>query len=91
MDDLVEKYAIVNHLQRIEESLDTGCDYNQGFADGVAFSRRFVETLQPKQNNPIGYRECADAMLMMWMDDILTDGEYSSVMDKLNKSYKVGA
>lgn len=32
----------------------------------------------------IGYQECADAMLKMWMDDILTDGEYNKIMDKLN-------
>lgn len=33
---------------------------------------------------PISYYDCANAMLKMWMDDVLTDGEYSKIMDKLN-------
>ena len=28
----------------------------------------------------------ANAMLMMWMENILTDGEYNRIMYKLNKS-----
>lgn len=36
---------------------------------------------------PIGYRECSDAMLKMWMDDVLTDGEYYRIMDKLNAKW----
>lgn len=30
------------------------------------------------------YRLCANALLMMWMDNVLTDGEYGHIMDKLN-------
>lgn len=33
---------------------------------------------------PISYEDCANALLMMWMENILTDGEYSRIMDKLN-------
>lgn len=32
----------------------------------------------------IGYGECANAMLKMWIDNVLTDGEYNRIMDKLN-------
>ena len=32
----------------------------------------------------ITYQDCADAMLKMWIDDVLTDGEYNRIMDKLN-------
>ena len=32
----------------------------------------------------IGYAECANAMLKMWIDNVLTDGEYNRIMDKLN-------
>lgn len=32
----------------------------------------------------ITYQMCADALLKMWMDDVLTDGEYNHIMDKLN-------
>ena len=32
----------------------------------------------------IGYAECANAMLKMWIDNVLTDGEYNRIMDRLN-------
>ena len=35
----------------------------------------------------IGYSECANAMLKMWIDNVLTDGEYFRIMDKLNKKW----
>ena len=39
---------------------------------------------EPKE---IGYGECANAMLKMWIDNVLTDGEYNRIMDKLNKHW----
>ena len=36
----------------------------------------------------ISYTDCANAMLMMWMDKVLTDGEYNRIMDKLNEHEK---
>lgn len=37
----------------------------------------------------IGYGECANAMLKMWIDNVLTDGEYNRIMDRLNAHYNV--
>ena len=37
---------------------------------------------------PIEYRDCANAMLKMWMDNIVTDGEYNRIMDKLNAHWR---
>ncbi len=34
---------------------------------------------------PISYLDCANAMLMMWMDNVVTDAEYNRIMDRLNK------
>lgn len=39
---------------------------------------------EPKE---IGYAKCANAMLKMWIDYVLTDGEYNRIMDKLNKHW----
>ena len=33
---------------------------------------------------PIGYRDCVNAMLRMWIDKVVTDGEYNRIMDKLH-------
>lgn len=38
----------------------------------------------------ISYTDCANAMLMMLMDEVLTDGEYNRIMDKLNEHEKKG-
>ena len=37
---------------------------------------------------PIGYKECVDALLKMWMDDIITDAKYYEICNKLNDFYK---
>ena len=29
----------------------------------------------------ITYQDCADAMLKMWIENVLTDGEYNRIMD----------
>ena len=39
---------------------------------------------------PIDYRDCANAMMKMWMENVLTDSEYNLIMDKLNKAHKEG-
>lgn len=36
---------------------------------------------------PISYVDCSNAMLKMWMDDVVTDGEYRHIMDKLNEKW----
>lgn len=36
---------------------------------------------------PISYVDCSNAMLKMWMDDVVTDGEYRRIMDKLNEKW----
>lgn len=42
------------------------------------FRRRYEEC------KPVEYADCANAMMKMWIDNIVTDGEYSRIMDKLN-------
>ena len=37
---------------------------------------------------PIGYTDCSNALLKLWMENILTDSEYNKIMDKLNNAYK---
>lgn len=35
-------------------------------------------------DKPISYEDCANALLMLWMENILTDSEYSRIIDKLS-------
>ena len=48
---------------------------------------RYVLTELPSaesETKPISYMECANAMLKMWIDNVLTYGEYNRIMEKLN-------
>lgn len=51
--------------------------------------RRLSElpSVQPEAE-PIEYADCANAMLRMWMDNVVTDGEYYRIMDKLNAHWR---
>jgi hypothetical protein len=40
-------------------------------------------TIQPEPQE-IGYDDCANVLLKMWMDNVLTDGEYYRIANKLN-------
>lgn len=51
------------------------------------FRKKARAERQLTEIKPIGYRECSDAMLKMWMDNVLTDGEYYRIMDKLNAKW----
>ena len=42
-----------------------------------------LPSAQP-ETKPIDYQDCSNAMLKMWMDNVVTDGEYNRIMDKLN-------
>lgn len=38
----------------------------------------------------ITYSDCADVLLFLWMEKVITDGEYNRIMDKLNDKHKGG-
>lgn len=60
------------------------------FYDNEVTARKLIDeqpTIQPEPHE-IGYDDCANALLKMWMDNVLTDGEYYRIAGKLN--YKWG-
>lgn len=34
----------------------------------------------------ISYKDCAEVLLKLWCDNIITDGEYNRIMGRLNES-----
>ena len=90
MSDLVSRQAAITipvmpkeHRQYQTMNIDDA--YERGWYD----LQDCIESLpsaepQPK---PISYIDCANAMLKMWIDNILTDGEYYRIMDKLNSKH----
>ena len=64
------------------------------WAKGVEPSQ-YIESLEPAdvvptESQEIGYGQCANVLLKMWMDNVVTDGEYNRIMDRLNKLYFSG-
>ena len=68
-------------------------DMKHLFKDNADFAKLITEsfckdideqpTIQPEPHE-IGYDGCANALLKMWMDNVLTDGEYYRIANKLN-------
>lgn len=48
------------------------------------------QSFELEEIKTIDYAQCAGAMLMLWIDNIVTDGEYNHIMDKLNKAHENG-
>ena len=79
----------INLLKGLEQSLDDYCELND---EGKAAFRMAIEALElfgnaeqlPSAQPEITYQICADALLKMWMDDVLTDGDYKRILNKLN-------
>ena len=61
-------------------------ELTEDFKDGVQAVLYMLSnqpTIQPEPHE-IGYDGCANALLKMWMDNVLTDGEYYRITGKLN-------
>lgn len=75
----------------IDNYFKSECDVNtsirQAFEKGfrIGVKKGLSTESEPR---PISYLDCSNAMLKMWMDNVLTDGEYNRIMDKLNAKYE---
>lgn len=82
---LIEKYK-----QRLIEGTNIS-DRQEEMAvlDSILFRFWQMGWLDKLEEEPheIGYDDCANALLKMWMDNVLTDGEYYRIADKLNKKW----
>ena len=80
MSDLIDRKAAIDALT----------EYGNGRAVYISVEEavRRIEQLpfaQPEiKPVDIDYYYCSNAMLKMWIDNVLTDGQYNRIMDKLN-------
>ena len=81
MSDLISRQAAIDRLT----------EYGNGRAVFISVGEAIIriEQLPPVQHEPheIGYDDCSNALLKMWMDNVLTDGEYYRIADKLNEKW----
>ena len=83
MDDLISRRAAIDALN--EYFARIGKLKRRGLNKGEkAISLDTVGVIDTLPSAPISYLYCANAMLMMWLDEVITDGEYNRIMDKLN-------
>lgn len=90
----MSKHRLVDLDQAIEEINDLVCSMsvclNRSEYEGMKnMKRRILNVLEDlpfiqPEPKPISYMDCSDALLKMWIDNVLTDGEYNRIMDKLN-------
>lgn len=86
MNDLISRQAAINIGRDLIIPVDGYHMYNQAINNYCAELTNLPAV--PPERHEIGYSECANAMLKMWIDNILTDGEYSRIMDKLNAHWE---
>ena len=77
MDDLISRQAAIDALSQYPFEKVVNC---------VSIIEE-LPSAEP-EIKPIDYQDCANAMLRMWMDEVITDGEYNRVMDKLNAFWR---
>ena len=90
MSDLIDRQAAIEAIDKIFPADPMRNDYTQGITCGAALATEYIKQLPSAQPEikPIDYQDCANAMLRMWMDKVVTDGEYNRIMDKLNKHWR---
>lgn len=79
-DDLISRQAAIDIV--VFE-----CGEWIGLAKEISKQLKQLPSAQP-EIKPIEYRDCTNAMLEMWMDGVVTDGEYNRIMDKLNAYWR---
>ena len=83
MSDLIDRQQAID----IIEGFPHGDVWNVESMEEMVYRIELLTSAQPEVKQ-ISYTDCANAMLMMWMDKVLTDGEYNRIMDKLNEHEK---
>ena len=87
MSDLISRQAAIDALTALEEPAPTARHLS-----AIYDCEDTIKALPSAQPEPheIGYSECANSMLKMWIDNVLTDGEYNHIMDRLNAHHNAG-
>ena len=92
MSDLISRKAVLKHIEKIRQGAQMMDDIRRAstIMNGMDLCEEAVRNQPSAQSEtkPIGYQECANAMLKMWIDNVVTDGEYSRIMDKLNSYWR---
>ena len=84
--DMISRQAAVEEIKELCEHYTPTKSTTHPHVDFVIEELQQLPSAQP-EIKPISYTDCSNAMLMMWMDNVITDGEYNRIMDKLNAKH----
>ena len=91
MANSIDREKVISDIeQQIRWIEEIECHKFPGWLNVTNAMRDAIALLKDQELKPIEYKACADAVLKMWMENVLTDGEYNKIMDKLNKAHKEG-
>lgn len=82
MGDMIDRQAL--RLMKTEECAGHTIEYAMGWKACIEWIKK-LPSAQPEVK-PIDYRDCSCALLKMWIENVLTDSEYSRIQGKLNSS-----
>lgn len=73
-------------MNKYDDTISRQDAINLFLAEWMATAAVYIERMPSAQPEvkPISYADCANALMMMWINKVLTDGEYKKIMDKLN-------
>ena len=86
MSDLISRQDTIDALCSVFAFTPTQLDMRSDCIDII----ERMPSAQPeeKEIKEIGYADCANALLKMWMDNVLCDMEYKRIIGKLNRYWK---
>lgn len=79
MDDLISRHTAIDCVKV--------SPINGWVKEDLIQALETTPSAQP-EIKPVDYQDCANAMMRMWMDNVVTDGEYNRIMDKLNAFWR---
>lgn len=84
--DCVSRQAAIDALTELRKKTVA----SDSFRLGIYYAIEEIKNVSSAQSDSqeIGYWECSNALLKMWIDNVLTDGEYYRIADKLNTYWK---
>lgn len=88
--DTISRQAAIDAIVNRTVTVDTDAQWLSGHARCELEIIDIINALPSAQPEPheIGYLDCSNALLKMWMDNVLTDGEYKRIADRLSNQAK---
>jgi Na+/phosphate symporter len=82
-----ELLQAVNDIEKISKNICYKAEQTENSSEKPNNST-ISKMEQVDEPTEITYQNCSDALLKMWMDNVLTDAEYNRIMDKLNNAQR---